>query len=417
MEELLFLSHRIPYPPNKGDKVRSFNILKNLARRYRIHLGAFVDQPEDWARAEELKQWCETVFLLPLRPRKDRVLSLRGLMTGEALTLPYYRSRRMSDWVEEVKKGGNVRRCFVFSSSMAQYVENAAGMRRVIDFCDVDSAKWMEYAERRGGITSWIYRREGEKLLQYETRITMRCEVVTLVADHERKVFESLSPAVTGRVKVVNNGVDRGFFCPDFSLADPFAGVEAIVFTGAMDYWPNIDAVSWFARDVWPLVRSRHPALRFYVVGMNPSPAVKALQEIDGVVVTGSVPDVRPYLQHARLVVAPLRVARGIQNKILEAMAMDKQVVAHAQCAAPLVDANRYGLRQADTAHEFAEAVLEGLDKVARNDLGTPRDYVSRFYDWVTNVEGVEAMLEGAPNDQGGSTRQGLVDAFVGARN
>ena len=394
MEDLLFLSHRIPYPPNKGDKVRSFNMLRHLSRHYRVHLGAFVDQPEDWARADELRQWCASLQLLPLHPRRRKLAALRGLLTGEALSLPYYRSRALQRWVGETVSRTGLTRCVVFSSPMAQYVTPLRGLRRVADYCDVDSAKWTDYAAQKSGPMAWLYRREGVRLLAFETAAAARCEAVTLVAEHERALFAILAPSVADRVSVVENGVDGAYFAPDPARPDPFAGGLAVVFTGAMDYWPNVDAVDWFARQVWPGILARHPQAGFWIVGMNPTAQVQALAGLPGVKVTGSVPDVRPYLQHARVVVAPLRIARGIQNKVLEAMALDRPVVAHANCATPLSAARAHGLAVADSPESFIAAVDQALARGAPVGERSPRAYVLARHDWAVNMARYVNLLE-----------------------
>ena len=391
---LLFLSHRIPYPPNKGDKVRSFHLLTQLSTHYRVHLGAFVDQAEDWGQAGELDRWCASRFLLPLRPALQRALSLRGLLSGEALTLPYYRARAMEQWVADTVEGHGLSRAFVFSSSMAQYVSRLGRLRRVVDYCDVDSAKWAEYARRKSGPVGWIYRREGQRLLDFERASARQCDHVTLVAEHERDLFLRLAPELGSRVEVLRNGVDAEYFAPDPERPDPYEGGVAVVFTGAMDYWPNVDAVTWFVRDIWPAVRARHPAARFAIVGMNPTPAVRALEREPGVLVTGSVPDVRPWLQHARLAVAPLRIARGIQNKVLEAMAMDKLVVAHTQCVTPLRGALGQGLVEADEAVTFAEAVSRVLSGDRALTAGLARAYVQAHFSWQASGDRLVQLLE-----------------------
>jgi sugar transferase (PEP-CTERM/EpsH1 system associated) len=394
VEDLLFLSHRIPYPPNKGDKVRSFNMLRHLSRHYRVHLGAFVDQPEDWARADELRQWCASLQLLPLHPRWHKLAALRGLLTGEALSLPYYRSVALRRWVQDTVTRTGLTRCVVFSSPMAQYVTGLPGVRRVADYCDVDSAKWTDYAAQKSGPMAWLYRREGARLLAFETAAAARCEAVTLVAEHERALFASLAPTVADRVSVVDNGVDGSYFAPDAARPDPFDGGIAVVFTGAMDYWPNVDAVGWFSREVWPDILARHPQALFWIVGMNPTAQVQALASLPGVRVTGSVPDVRPYIQHARVVVAPLRIARGIQNKVLEAMALDRPVVAHANCAAPLAAARAHGLAVADTPESFVAAVDQALAGGVPAGACSPRAYVLARHDWAVNMARYVNLLE-----------------------
>jgi len=220
---------------------------------------------------------------------------------------------------------------------MAQYVAGADAPRTVlIDFVDVDSAKWVQYADSRWWPLSWVYRREGSRLLAFERAAADRATRAFFVTDAEADLFRRLAPGCVGRIETIGNGVDTEQYAPSEALPSPFAaGSLPVVFTGAMDYWPNVDGVRWFAEEVMPRVLDALPSAHFTIVGMRPTAAVKALASAH-VTVTGTVPDVRPYLQHAAVVVAPLRVARGIQNKILEAMAMARPVVATDACGAGL---------------------------------------------------------------------------------
>ena len=395
---LLYLVHRIPYPPNKGDKVRSFNILRHLARTYRVYLGTFVDQAEDRQYVERLREWCAEVHAVDLAPRRARVASLRGLLSGEALSLPYYRDAGLHEWVCDVVHRQGIRRAVAFSGPMAQYLDVAGLMRRIVDFCDVDSAKWTEYAAGRRWPMSGLYRREGEKLLAFERQAAATADAALFVTDAEAEMFRRLAPEVSDRVAAMPNGVDAAFFSPEQAHPDPYpAGGPVVVFTGAMDYWPNVDAVSWFVRDILPTLRGSRPEVRFYIVGMNPAPAVLALAG-PGVVVTGSVPDVRPWLAHADVVAAPLRIARGIQNKVLEAMAMGKPVVVSAPAAVGLAGRAGGDFTIADGATEFSACISALLgDAQRRLQMGhAARACVLAAYSWEAHLTRLD-MLLGAP--------------------
>ena len=405
MEPLLFLAHRIPYPPDKGDKIRSFHLLKHLAERYRVFLGTFVDDPADWRHVATLETLCTEVRALPLDPRARRLRSLSGFATGEALTLPYYRSGTLQRWVDETVAREGVRRCFVFSSAMAQYVMAHAGLKRVLDLVDVDSEKWRQYAEGRRGPMAWVYRREADRLLRAEAAAAIAFDASLLVTAAEKALFAARAPGAAARVHVVANGVDADRFAPDATLARPFSGEELpIVFTGAMDYWPNADAAQWFAGEVLPAVLRAHPRARFYVVGMNPLANVTALARNPAVAVTGRVPDTRPYLQHAAVVVAPLRIARGVQNKVLEARAMGRPVGATAECAAALSVVPGEEILIAANADDFAVHVIRTLSG-DRPTLGAAaRARVLSDYPWARSLAAVSGLLEGpALAPQGGA--------------
>ncbi|QPF73692.1 TIGR03087 family PEP-CTERM/XrtA system glycosyltransferase [Roseateles sp. DAIF2] len=397
MAKLLYLVHRLPYPPNKGDKVRSYHLLKHLAARHEVHLGTFVDDPDDLQHLGRVRELCTSLQAVRLHPGRAKLASLRGLLSGEALSLPYYRDAALARWVDETVQREAPDAVVVFSSTMAQYAP--ASLPLVLDFVDLDSAKWSEYAGSRRWPLSWLYRREGRCLLDFEARMVERALCSFFVTDKEVALFRSQAPAARGRVEALGNGVDAEFFAPAVQRDSPFAaGERALVFTGAMDYWPNEDAVAWFAAEVLPRLRSRHPGLRFYIVGRSPTPAVTALAGPD-VVVTGTVDDVRPYLQHAAVVVAPLRLARGIQNKILEAMAMARPVVAAQGCVEAIDARAGEDLLGATDAEAYVAAIGALLEAPARAaEIGRAgRRCVLNGYSWAARLAGIDRYLAELP--------------------
>jgi len=395
MEPLLFLAHRLPYPPNKGDKVRSYHFLRHLASRYRVYLGTFIDQDEDWTHLEAVRRWCAEIHVEALVPWSRRAASSLGLLRGEPLTLPYFRSAALQHWVRRVVQRERIALAFAFSSPMAQYLLELGELRSVVDFVDMDSAKWGEYAARRPWPLSAVYRREERRLLAYEQAVAARADATIFVTDPERRRFIAQASHATERVITIRNGVDGDYFSPSREFPSPFGADETpIVFTGAMDYWPNVDAAVWFAREVLPRIRRHDPAVRFYVVGMNPDGAVRALAGDAATVVTGRVPDVRPYLRHARLVVAPLRVARGIQNKVLEAMAMARPVVATPACAAALSARAGMELEVAGDAESFGEKILALMHSARAETMGrAARERVLRDYAWRASFDLLDQVL------------------------
>ena len=327
MDDLLLLVHRIPYPPNKGDKIRSYHLLKHLAQHYRVHLATFVDDDDDWQHRGRVEALCASSHFARLNPKLARVRSLGALLGNRSLSLDYYRDAALARWVDATVRENKIKRVLVFSSPMAQYA-NVAGARCVVDFCDVDSDKWRQYAEKKSWPMSALYAHEARQLLRYERKVAAQTDAALFVSKPESDLFKQLAPEVAAKTGFFNNGVDTEYFTPDPSCATPFgAGEQALVFCGAMDYWPNIDAVSWFAREIFPAIRARHPRALFAIVGARPGAEVQQLATLPGVLVTGTVPDVRPYVAHAAVCVAPLRIARGIQNKVLEAMSMGRTVV------------------------------------------------------------------------------------------
>ncbi len=398
MNELLFLAHRIPYPPNKGDKIRSFHLLKHLARDYRVHLGTFVDDPQDWRHVPAVKAMCGETCFVGLHPAWAKLRSLSALIHGEPMTLPYYRNAKLQAWVDQILDSGSVRRILVFSSAMAQYVTSGdRDMHRVLDFVDMDSDKWRQYSRNRPWPVSWLYRREGDTLLRFERAQAEKFDMSIFVTEAEAELFRRHAPESAGHVTCIENGVDSEYFSPDREYPNPYPPEEQIlVFTGAMDYTANVDAVDWFAREVFPDIHARHAAARFYIVGARPVKAVHKLAELPGVRVTGAVADIRPYLAHARAAVAPLRIARGVQNKVLEAMAMARPVIA----TPPAMDGIQLcpGLESLVTKTP-AEMVRQAVALLAGSDTATlgqrGRECVLRRYNWSGNLRRIKFLLEG----------------------
>lgn len=401
MANLLYLVHRLPFPPNKGDKVRSYHLLKHLATRHRVFVGTFIDDPDDEVHVDALRALCSGLYVTRLRAVRARIRSMVGLLDGEALTLRYYREAALQRWVRETVRCERIDAVVVFSSSMAQYAQGL-GLPLLVDFVDVDSAKWTEYAARHRWPMSWVYRREGRQLLAYERAIAARSARSFFVTEKEAALFRSLAPESAGTCEVLCNGVDAEYFAPDASRPSPYGPTELpVVFTGAMDYWPNVDAVRWFATEMLPRLRAEWPALRLHIVGRSPARAVRALAG-DAVNVTGTVPDVRPYLQHAAVVVAPLRLARGIQNKILEAMAMARPVVAARECAEAITA--RRGIELIDAAD--ADAFVHEVDALLRAPAraaaigAAARCRVQQDYGWEARLGAVDRHLAPLRTDQ-----------------
>lgn len=400
MPDLLFLSHRIPYPPDKGDKIRSWHALSHLADHFRVHLGCFVDDPADLAHEAMLRRVCADCHIVPLNPTVARLKSAPALLGSTPLSVRAYAHAGMSAWVRAHAARGRIAGVFVFSSAMACHVMGAGldARRIVLDFGDVDSDKWRQYARRKHGPMRWVYAREARTLAAFEHAAAAAASATLFVSEPEAALFRAQAPDVADRVRVVENGVDHRYFDPAASFADPFpAGTRAVVFTGRMDYWANIDGVTWFAHDILPKVRQRCPDAVFWIVGSHPAKAVQALADVPGVTVTGRVDDVRPYLRHAAVVAAPLRVARGVPNKVLEAMSMAKPVVATSQAMNGIRAERGRDILIADAADEFAAAVADVIDGAADPAIGArARATILERYDWDTNLAALRAIVDAA---------------------
>ncbi len=394
MSQLLFLCHRIPYPPDKGDKIRAWHMLSHLARRFAVHLGCLADDPADLVHVERLRRICASVACVRLDPRRQQLASLLRLRPGRSLSEGYFHHPKLAGWVDDVVAREAIDRAFVFSAAMAPYLDRHPGLRRILDMVDVDSAKWGEYGERARGPARLFWAREAATMLTLERRAAAAADRTLFVSAAECRRFAKLAPEAAAGIDWVENGVDLDYFDPARRFPSPFDGAEpAIVFTGRMDYRPNVDAAAWFAQSVLPLLRRALPALRFVVVGAAPDRRVRRLGEGPGVVVTGRVPDIRPYLAHSACVVAPLRIARGIQNKVLEAMAMGRPVVATEAAFEGLRAVPGQELLLAADAAAMATAVRDVLAGRHPSLGAAARRRVAQDYAWETTLARLDALL------------------------
>ena len=399
MAELLFLAHRIPYPPDKGDKIRSWNFLRHLAARHEVHLGCFIDDPRDWQFEAPLRGICRDCCFVPLDPRSARWRSLKGLAQRLPLTLPYYFDRRLARWVESALARPGLARAFAYCSAMAQYIPPGTRqpLRRIADLVDLDSEKWLEYGRRMAGLKALIWRREGRALRRVEQQVAACFDQTLFATEAEAALFCAAAPELSGRVHHIANGVDSDYFSPERDYPNPYPpGRTVLAFTGAMDYWPNVDAVTHFARAILPAVKARIPSASFAIVGAGPRPEVRALASGEDILVTGRVADVRPYAAHASVVVAPLRVARGIQNKVLEGMAMARPVVASAEALEGIrLEIGSDALR-ADTPADFADAICTAASAEAAARLGAnARRRVLADFTWAASLRRLDACVDG----------------------
>ncbi len=396
MPNLLFLTQRLPYPPMKGEKIRPLQILKYLTQWYDVHLGCLVDDPADMQYVDTVRAMCRDIHVAEMDRRTARLLCLRGLLTGESLSVTFFRDRGLARWVENVVDRVRPEVVFVNSSNMAPYILDLpkTGLR-VVDLADVDSEKWRAYADTAGFPMRYVYRREWHKVAALEDRIAAECDLSTFVSDAEARLLAERLPALSHKIMGVSSGVDHRYFDPAQDFPPVYdASIPTFVFTGTMDYPPNVDAVVWFATDILPIIRRTIPAAQFYIVGNNPAPQVQALTRIDGVFVTGRVPDVRPYVAHAVASVAPMRIARGIQNKVLEAMAMGKPVIVTSGALEGIEAHPGRDIVLADTTEAFAaaaERLATGTDGAAIGQAA--RELVVRTYDWAARLSRYDPLL------------------------
>jgi len=404
MPNLLFLMQRLPYPLIKGEKIRNWHILNYLTKWYDVHFGCLIDDPADAQHIDTVRALCKDMFTAPLDRKRAKLTCLTGLLTGEPLSVTFFRDRGLRRWVEDVMTRVKPEMTFVNSSNMAPYVLDLPRTGKlVVELGDVDSEKFRSYSETAGPPMRQVYRREWRLVRKLERRVALEADRSVLVTEAEAALLRSHVPAAAGKIVGISCGVDHRYFDPSHAFAAPFPpGPPAFVFTGTMDYLPNIDAVIWFAREVLPIIRRTIPGTRFFIVGGSPADAVRALASIEGVTVTGRVPDVRPYVSHATAAIAPMRIARGIQNKVLEAMAMAKPVIVTSGALEGIDAVPGRDLILADDAAAFADAAirLTGPDGNATREGVAQGEAARRLilerYDWDACLSGFDDLMRPA---------------------
>jgi sugar transferase (PEP-CTERM/EpsH1 system associated) len=367
---LLYLVHRVPFPPNRGDRIRSYHFLRHLSERFDVSLATLADEPVAAETRRELARLCEQVAIEPLG-RSRWVRAAASLARGKSVTEGLFASPALRRTVQSWAAEKSFDAALVFCSSMVQYLDcpPLKDVPTVVDLVDVDSQKWFDYGAKSRGLKRMLFNLEGRRLRQLEVSLPARTRAITLVSEAEASLYRRFCPS--DKIVAVPNGVDLDYFRPAQDGNNPWTDLPPadrcqIVFVGALDYRANIDAVTWFAAEVWPAVRSQHPELQLALVGREPAPAVRRLAEIPGIRIFANVPDVRPHLAAAKIVIAPLRIARGIQNKVLEAMAMAKPVICSPAALEGLAAEPGRHLALADRPAEWQQTIAAWTENPAQ---------------------------------------------------
>jgi sugar transferase (PEP-CTERM/EpsH1 system associated) len=399
--KILFLCHRVPYPPRRGGKIRPFNMIRHLARSHEVAVATLVRSPQEEADAEQLRSFCDELYVGRISPFGAWArFGLYGL-TGRPATFGYFYSPTLYRKVRRLLATRSFDAAFVHCSSMGPYVARHGACRKIMDFGDADSEKWLEYSASSPLPLSWAFRLEGRRVRRAERRLGAEFDAGSVNAPRERDV---LSRYVRAPISVIPNGVDLEYFQPSPSRERYIP--NRIIFTGNMSYRPNVEAVRDFTTKVFPRVCREVPDAQLYIVGMDPTPTVRRLAEGDRVVVTGRVDDVRPYFESAAVAIAPLRVARGLQNKVLEAMAMRVPVVASPAAFAGITAEAGRDLLVAERPRDFGRAVISVLhDPAARERLAAAgRTCVETNHNWGQLLERLEDLVAGDTRFAEGAT-------------
>ena len=410
MPPLLVLAHRLPYPPNRGDKIRSFHLLRWLSQRFDVYLGTFFDDPNDEQYIDALRPFVKEIKAIPLSLTLFNKIKKTGsaFLTGSPITLACFHSPEMQLWVHNVCRQQKIGSGLAICSSMAPYLmADGLNLRhRVIDFIDLDSDKWRQYQSQFPWPMSALYKREHERLFAFEREVARHFDHHFFVSQLELQLFNrQTSGAFKEKGAAIANGIEGDYYRPqDEQTNEPSANLHQelsqrryLVFTGTMNATANIESVEWFLTAVWPSLKLEFSDLELYVVGNNPTARVQSWSKLDSVTVTGGVPDVRPYLQHSRIAIAPMLLARGVQNKVLEAMAMAKPVAMTERAAEGLTFPAAQQKLVAFNAKQMIESVAYLLTNPEEADnIGSHnRQLVLEKYSWSKQLNGLTTIMSG----------------------
>lgn len=388
--KILYVCHRFPYPPNRGGKIRPFNMIRHLSRNHAVTVASLARSTREAQEGQGLASHCSHFEMGRVSDSIQALRMIARLPTSTPSSMGYFYSPQLARRVRQLLEAQRFDLIFVHASSVAQYVEHVRGIPKILDFGDMDSQKWLEYARYKPFPLSWGYRLEGIKLERAERRLAPQFDLCTATTRAEWQTLDSYDTGV--RSDWFPNGVDSDYFAPTHEPYEP----DTIAFVGRMDYYPNQQCMFEFCTTTLPLLRVRRPKLKLLIIGANPSRAVRRLGAIGGVTVTGSVPDVRPHLRRAALMVAPLNIARGTQNKILESMAMGVPVVTSGVAAGGVDASAPEHFLVAATAEEYASAVLRILEHPEeRTRLAVSgRARVLSHHAWSKSMQRLDEIIE-----------------------
>lgn len=379
---ILYISHCAPDLPDKGEKIRAHHFLKRLAQRHRVHLSCLCRNLEETKRTQEMAAGLASVYAQVLRPKPALARAAIRYGLGGSLTVEYFRGAAMKQYLDNAPWRSEIEVTLVYSAAMAGYADPARPM--VLDLCDLDSEKWFEYDRLRR--IPFAYAIEGRRLRAVEQVACARAISTILMTENEAALVRSAIPEA--RVEVIANGVDYEYWHPMNSQA----AKPSLAFVGQLDYFPNADGVAWFVLEIFPYLRTAVPGLEFVIAGRNPGPQVTQLQSVEGVGVLASPTDARPVLASATAVAVPLRLARGLQNKVLEALAMGKTVLTTAQVARTFGGAVPKGVTVCETQDDW----LAAFRAASSEPKAEFRDSLRQTYDWDVAANRLSSLLERA---------------------
>lgn len=390
---VLYITHRVPWPPDRGDRIRTWNILKYLAARAQVDLICLADEPVSAETRTALEGVTERLAIVPHTGKMRYLRGAISMLRGGTMTEGLFDSNMLASVVKQWSSNTEYTATLASSSGIAAYLQTPqlqTARHAWVDLIDVDSQKWLDYAKSARFPMSQVYAIEGSRLRRLEQQLASQSERLLVVSDAEQRLFTDFCPDAP--IQAIGNGVDTEYFAPDNTPSQP----HTCVFVGVLNYLPNSDAVKWFSTNVWPRVREKYADAKFRIVGKSPTKEVQALGELPGVEVIGSVPDVRPWLHEANCVVVPLRIARGVQNKVLEAMACGRPIVCSIEPMKGLAVEDGLQLLQADTVDEWVTSISSIFDDQCRaEELGMAASaWVQLNHRWERCLEPLNEIVD-----------------------
>ncbi|MFQ3192714.1 MAG: sugar transferase (PEP-CTERM/EpsH1 system associated) [Paraglaciecola sp.] len=398
--KILFISHRVPFPPNKGEKIRTFHQLKHLRELgHHIHLFSPYEDKTELAHFNQLREtWCTSVEATPLKPKAIRLLT--GLVKGQPMSVANFYDKTLQQKFDQFLSGSTVDAIICSASSVAEYIFKSTALPTldikpllIMDFMDVDSDKWGQYQQSSSFPMSMVYAREQRLLAEYEKNIVKQFDASYLIAQAEVTLFNQ-NVMQSDKVQVMGNGLDTSvFYPPKIKQPNP---APVFLFTGVMDYKPNEDAVIWFVNTCWPSIITQHPNAKFVIAGMNPSADINQLANDNSIEVTGFVDDILPYYQQADIFVAPFRLARGVQNKVLQAFACALPVISTPMGAEGILCQADQDILIASTPDEFIAQAnqLIAQPKLAESIGQSALHIIKQHYSWQGQLQPLVNLLD-----------------------
>jgi len=392
--KILFLCHRFPYPPDHGARIRAFNFIRHLGQRHSVTVGTLALTQQELSDGRFLNDVCQGVIAEVVPTASRWLRAIAALSSSEPSSAAYFRSPALQARLDASLKAGQFDVIIVFCAFMAQYVVNWKQGYRILDYGDIDSAKWAAYSCHKGIPVSLGYGFEARKLRRFERRIASHFHQCAVITQGEFEEFQRLATDVP--CTIIPNGVDTDHFA--YNGGDP-KGSPSIVFVGRMDYFPNVDGISYFVKEIFPLIRQRIPKIQLTIVGSNPTKVVRDLVKVPNVSLTGYVPDVRCFIRNATISIAPLRIARGTQNKILECMAMGVPTIATPEAAKGVQCVPGRDLLVAGNPPSFANQVIQVIDnpQLRKRLAEAGRLQIEQVHTWKRSLEILDSILSQMP--------------------